>query len=177
MGLRAIAAILLILGIALGVMVTFFGVERRRGDQIKRPHPALNLPAIAAAAASWGLIASILTRAGVRTGWTLLAASIGAALAWIGMGALLAKWALRAPLEDPHELAEMLQGHVAVVTEGIGEGDGYGRITYQLQEQTHVVRARSLDGQPISEGTEVVIERIDGDVAYVEPWSLVEKRI
>jgi hypothetical protein len=35
----------------------------------------------------------------------------------------------------------------------------------------------SLDGQPIREGTDVVIERLDGNVAYVEPWSLVERRL
>jgi membrane protein implicated in regulation of membrane protease activity len=173
--LRVTAAGFLILGIALGVLATFFGVERQRGEQIKRPHPALNVPALAAALTAWGLVGYSLERFGVRPIWAAVAATVAAALAWIGMGALLAKWALRAPLEDPHEMAEMLQGHVAMVTSGI-DGDS-GAITYQLKGRTHVVRARSIDGSPILEGTDVVIERIDDDVAYVEPWSLVEKRI
>lgn len=173
--LRVISALLLIAGIALGVMVTFFGVERRRGREIRRPHPAINLPAVAAAMTVWGAVGYLLTRGGVDLLWTIVIASTAAAAAWVGIGALLAKWALRAPLEDPHEMAEAIQGHVAVVTEGIGEQPG--RITYRLHGETHVVAALSHDGQPIQEGTDVVIERLDGEVAYVEPWSLVERRL
>jgi hypothetical protein len=39
------------------------------------------------------------------------------------------------------------------------------------------VRARSVDGAPVAVGDEVVIERIENDVAYVESWSVVEGRI
>ena len=175
MTVTVIAAALLIVGMALGILVTFFGIERRRGDEVRRPHPAISLPSLAAAMTAWGLLGYLLARAGVATRWTVAVASGSAVLAWFGMSALLAKWALKAPLHDPHEMAEMLQGHVALVTAGIGEEPG--TITYQLQGRTHVVRARSLDGRPVREGTEVVIERIEDDVAYVEPWSLVEKRL
>lgn len=173
--LRVIAALLLIAGIALGVIVTFFGVERRRGHEIRRPHPAINLPAVAAAMTAWGAVGYLLARGGIGMLWTIVIASAAAAAAWVGIGALLAMWALRAPLEDPHEIAETIQGHVAVVTSGIGAVPG--RITYHLHGETHVVPAVSVDGQPIEEGTDVVIERIDGNVAYVEPWSLVERRL
>lgn len=172
---RVIAAVLLIGGIALGVIVTFFGVERRRGVEIRRPHPAINLPAVATAMTAWGAVAYLLVRAGAGMLWTIVAGSVAAAVAWVGMGALLAMWALRAPLEDPHEIAEEIQGHVAVVTSGIGKEPG--TITYHLHGKTRVVPALSLDGQPVPEGTDVVIERLDGNLAYVEPWSLVEKRL
>jgi hypothetical protein len=172
---RVIGALLLIGGIALGVIVTFFGVERRRGKEIRRPHPAINLPAVAAAMTAWGAVGYSLARGGVGLVWTIVIASAAAAAAWVGMGALLAKWALRAPLVDPHEIAEAIQGHVAVVTSAIG--DEPGRISYHLHGETHVVPARSLDGQPITEGTDVVIERIEGNLAWVEPWSLVERRL
>jgi len=173
--LRVITALLLMGGIALGVTVTFFGVERRRGREIRRPHPAINLPAVAAAMTAWGAAGYLLTTGGVGLLWTIVIASAAAAAAWVGIGTLLATWALRAPLDDPHDMAEAIQGHVAVVTSGIGEQPG--RITYRLHGETHVVTAVSLDGQPISEGTDVVIERLDGNVAYVEPWSLVERRL
>jgi membrane protein implicated in regulation of membrane protease activity len=39
------------------------------------------------------------------------------------------------------------------------------------------LRARSLDDASVDEGTEVVIERIEGDLAYVEPWVQVEERL
>jgi hypothetical protein len=35
----------------------------------------------------------------------------------------------------------------------------------------------SLTGDSIDRGTEVVIERIEGETAYVEPWSAVERRL
>jgi membrane protein implicated in regulation of membrane protease activity len=175
MMLRVFAALLLISGLALGVLVTFFGVERRKGRVIRRPHPALNLPAIAAAMTAWGAVAYGTSRAGAAPLWSIVSAFVAAALAWVSMGALLAKWALRAPLEDPHEMAEMLQGHVAVVTSPIAKNPG--SIAYQLQGQSFVSPARSVDGRAIEAGTDVVIERIDGDMAYVEPWSLVEQRL
>lgn len=175
LAVRVVAAVLLILGLALGVLVTFFGVERRRGREIRRPHPAINLPAIAASWTAWGAVAYPLARTGIGIAWTIVLASVAAALAWIGIGALLAKWALRAPIQDPHEMAELLQGHVAIVTKRIGEQPG--AITYQLHGESHVVTAKSIDGDPISEGTDVVIDRIEGSTAYVEPWSLVEPRL
>ncbi len=173
--LRVIAALLLIAGIAIGVMVSFFGVERRRGKEIRRPHPAINLPAVAAAMTAWGAVGYLLAGGGLGLLWTILVASTAAVAAWVGIGALLAMWALRAPLEDPHEIAEAIQGHVAVVTSGIGGEPG--RITYHLHGETYVMSALSLDGQPIEAGTDVVIERIEGNVAWVEPWSLVERRL
>jgi hypothetical protein len=39
------------------------------------------------------------------------------------------------------------------------------------------VRARGLDGSVADRGVEVVIERIEENVAYVEPWVEVEKRL
>jgi hypothetical protein len=173
--IQALAALLLVGGIGLGVLVTFFGVERRKGREIRRPHPAINLPAVAAAMTAWGAVGYLLARSEMRLVWTIVIASAAAAAAWVGIGTLLAMWALRAPLEDPHEITEAIQGHVAVVTSGIGAEPG--RITYHLHGETHVVPALSVDGQSIPEGTDVVIERIEENVAYVEPWSLVERRL
>jgi hypothetical protein len=40
-----------------------------------------------------------------------------------------------------------------------------------------VVRARGLDERALAIGTDVVIERIEDDLAYVEAWAEVEKRL
>jgi membrane protein implicated in regulation of membrane protease activity len=175
MMIQAIAVMLLITGLGVGVKVAFFGVERRRGGEIRRPHAAINLPAAAAAMVAWGAVGYALSRGGVRLSLTILFASVASALAWVGMGTLLAMWALRAPLHDPHELAEILQGHVAVVLSTIGTVPG--TISYQLHGESHVVSARSIGGEPIEAGTDVVIDRIEDGVAYVEPWALVEQRL
>jgi hypothetical protein len=52
-----------------------------------------------------------------------------------------------------------------------------GRISFETAGERRVLRARSLDEGAVGEGTEVVIERIEGDLAFVEPWVQVEQRL
>lgn len=55
--------------------------------------------------------------------------------------------------------------------------DVEGEVAFEVGAEHRRVRARSLDAATIAAGTEVVIERIDDDVAYVEAWDEVEKRL
>jgi hypothetical protein len=57
------------------------------------------------------------------------------------------------------------------------EGANEGEVAFEVGDQRRVVRARSVDDVTMSAGTEVVIERIEDDVAFVEPWLEVEKRL
>jgi len=70
----------------------------------------------------------------------------------------------------------LLQGHVARVVTSIAAGHE-GRISFDYGSERRTLRARSLDDVAVDEGTEVVIERIEGDLAYVEPWLQVEQRL
>jgi hypothetical protein len=70
----------------------------------------------------------------------------------------------------------VLQGHIATVTAPIGVGIE-GEIEYVVEGARHTARARGLDGSTAEQGIEVVIERIEDGVAYVEPWVEVEKRL
>jgi hypothetical protein len=40
-----------------------------------------------------------------------------------------------------------------------------------------VLRAYSLEGAELSPGMDVVIERVEDGVAYIEAWSVVERRL
>ncbi len=71
---------------------------------------------------------------------------------------------------------EVLTGHVARVTAAISAAAA-GAVAYTLEGKQHVVAAMSLDGTPIQAGVEVVIERIENDLAFVERWEVVEGRI
>ena len=52
-----------------------------------------------------------------------------------------------------------------------------GEVAVEINGEVHTAEAVSLEGDPIAAGTEVVIERIEGEVAFVEPWEVVERRI
>ena len=80
------------------------------------------------------------------------------------------------PEHDPDDPRFVLQGHVAVVTSAIAAG-GEGLIAYGDEVGPQSLRARSIDGAPIGAGVEVCIERVEDDVAFVEPWALVEARL
>lgn len=166
-----------IAGLVLAVFAMLRGVEKRTGDEIKRPTAGVNLPVFGMALIAFGAVGHMLTRYGSFTlSMRLLAAGIAGVVAYGGMTLLLAKWALRAPLEDPHELQELILGHIALVVQPIGERTP-GRIEYTLNGHHHSVEAMSLTGLPIAAGTEVVIDRQDGEVAHVEPWASVEPRL
>lgn len=166
-----------IAGLVLAVFAMLRGVEKRSGDEIKRPLAGVNLPVFGMALIAFGAVGYLISRySGLGFPARLLIAAASGGAAYAGMTLLLAKWALRAPLEDPHELQELIQGHIAVVVQAIGATTS-GRIEYTLNGHQHSVEARSLNGQPIPVGTEVVIDQQQGDVAQVEPWASVEPRL
>jgi membrane-bound ClpP family serine protease len=74
--------------------------------------------------------------------------------------------------DDP----EVITGLVAKVTSPIAP-PGAGAVTYTIQGTRHDVAARSVDGGPIQQGADVVIERLENGTAFVERWEVVEGRI
>ena len=52
-----------------------------------------------------------------------------------------------------------------------------GEIAFRSGADEQVVRARSVGEDTLERGADVVIERIEDDVAYVEAWHEVEKRL
>ena len=71
---------------------------------------------------------------------------------------------------------EVLSGHIARVTAAIS-AVAAGAVAYTLEGKNHVVAAMSIDGAPILAGAEVVIDRIENGLAFVERWEAVEGRI
>jgi membrane protein implicated in regulation of membrane protease activity len=100
-----------------------------------------------------GLILGIATAAGF----------IGGALMYI----FIIRFLYRATTPPLHERDYELAGHTATVTSTIYAG-GLGEITYILHGYRRAESARSLNGQPIPRGTEVVILQYEKGVAYVQ---------
>ena len=86
------------------------------------------------------------------------------------------------PEDDPRY---RFQGHVARVTSPIEGSAGAGRIVFEFDGRRYDLAARWSPEADLAGGrlasaavdSEVVIEYIDGDVAYVEPWAVVEQRL
>lgn len=178
-----------VVGLLVAVRVMFFGIERPA-----HPAPAATVPAtprirfsyaaLAAFALLFGVVGYLLVRGGAASGVAFAIAVIvgivGAFLA--GWGA--AAWARVLPEHDVEDPRYVLQGHPARVTAAIAP-DRDGEIVYEIGDERRTARARLVEDADAPEGgdssvavgTEVVIERIDDDVAYVEPWLQVEKRL
>ncbi|MFL5614289.1 MAG: NfeD family protein [Gemmatimonadaceae bacterium] len=166
-----------IAGLLAGVAIMLYGIERRPAPgTAPAPKTARHwLPLVGAFAACFGIAGYGLSRVLSALGALIAAVAIGAA-------ATLLTWWLVAKSEAmpvEHDIDDeryVLQGHVAEVVSAISPGSE-GLISFEYSNERRTLRARSLDDTPVSAGTEVVIERIEGDVAYVEPWLQVEQRL
>jgi hypothetical protein len=165
-------------GLLLAVRVMIFGVERARAD-----HPAgertfrLSPAVIAVIAVVFGVAGYVLDRPSV--GGSVRSAALAALLAVVS-GLATARWVRRwwtiTPEHEVEDVRYQLQGHLAQVTKPI-EIDQPGEVTFELAGEQKVLRARHFEQGALAAGTDVVIERIEDDVAYVEAWQEVEKRL
>ena len=165
-------------GLLVGVWIMIAGVERPRDA-----HPAgersfrLSPPVLAAMATLFGLVGYILARRQVGTVYSQLAISaIVAAVVGFITARLVRDWWKVTPEHETDDERYVLQGHVARLTKGVGNSAD-GEVSYVIGNTTHVLPARGIDATVLSAGSEVVIERIEDGIAYVESWAEVEKRL
>ena len=166
-----------IAGLVLAVIAMLHGVEHTRPNRSRAPSPFFNLPALAAFAIGFGAVGYPVASNTRLPGWgVLLIAAASGALAISAMITLLARWALRGATAnlaaDEHEI----QGQFAVVTRDITAVTP-GEIKYELLGREIRVPAKTLTAKPLSTGVDVVIDRIENGVAFVEEWAVVEQRI
>lgn len=163
-------------GLVLAVFAMLHGVEHARRNRSRAPSAFFNLPAIAAFAVGFGAVGYPLASRTTLPVWGILLIAIGGgALAISGMITLLARWALRGIRTSPGEVDE-IQGQLAIVSREISPV-GTGEISYeQLGRQIHIA-ARTLSDKRVPVGADVVIDRIENGVAFVEDWATVEQRL
>jgi hypothetical protein len=92
------------------------------------------------------------------------------------MIALLARWALRKGLLPSHDELETIQGQLGIVTQEIASG-GIGAISYEYLGKRLQSPARAISNHLLEKGADVVIDRIEDGVAFVEEWAVVEQRL
>jgi hypothetical protein len=167
----------LIAGLLLGVRLMFFGAERRRLRERTELPLRRSEPAIVAFLTMFGVSGYLLTRHGTMGVGSGTAAALLLGVAWAGVVTRVAIATARVqPEHDPDDQRFVLQGHVALVTAAIPAG-GEGAIAVQEGSVSRSLRARTIDDSGVAAGQEVCIERVDDEVAFVEPWSAVEARL
>ena len=166
-----------LVGLLLGVRAMIVGVERpsRTGAT---PRTALTAPALASAATAFGLGGYVLYRHMDADAVVAVAiAAVLAGLSALGTIALIAKWAVPSAAAEPPDERYLLQGTPAVVTRAVA-ADLDGEVAYVAADGAQYASlARSFDGSALDVGEEVVIDRVEDGVAYVESWAVVEKRL
>lgn len=177
-------------GLLLAVYAMLYGVERPTSAGAHAPHEATgghdprteprplgNAQNAAAFLVLFGAAGYLLHRA--RPGETALAvagAVVAGAVGFVVSALLLRAWAVPGARRDVVDERYLMQGHPATVTRAI-PADGAGEITYEADGRRWAVPARAWDAQPLAEGAEVAIDRVEGGVAYVEAWTQVEARL
>ena len=182
--MRAVAVSAFLLGLLLGTGVMFFGVQRREGfDVLYHRKWPVALAAFLLAAGVTLYFNADPTPATIAM--VLVIGGVAAAGAW----ALVEKSATIGSSDPEDDPRYRFQGHVARVlspiVEASGAGAPLGKIAFEFDGTRYGFSARWAPEADLAGGTlatapvdtEVVIEYVDGDVAYVEPWAVVEKRI
>jgi hypothetical protein len=177
-----------IAGLLLMVGAMLWGVERkpdalspasRGGQQTVRAR--LTVPNLGAFLTLFGVTGYPLFRySGFGTLLTLILAALLGAGGVVGASLIIARWAVPGVAAEIVDERYLLQGQPARVTRVFGSprgGDRTYEIAYDDGGSERLTRAQSLDGTSLVDGSEVVIERIENGVAYVEAWSVVEKRL
>ena len=164
-------------GLLLAVRVMIFGVERPQEASSTGERSFRLSPAVASVfGVVFGVTGYLLTRGATAPVTAIVISLVLGVIASVVAARLVNKWWRTTPASDVDDERYVLQGHVARVTKAI-QADVEGEVEYEMGSRRHVLRARSFDAALLSVGTDVVIERIEGDVAYVEAWIEVEKRL
>jgi len=164
-------------GLIAAVRVMLYGVERQRPTGDSSPRSFSASPAVIASfAVVTGFVGYLLARSGVPVTWVWTVAFLAGASAAAVMVRLVRRWWTVVPEHDIDDERYVLQGSIARVVADIREG-GIGQIALEGDGTRGAIPARAIDERAMPAGTEVVIERIEGGVAFVEDWTQVEKRL
>ena len=165
-------------GLLLAVRIMIYGVERPReehpeGERSFRLSPAI----LVAFLIVFGIAGYIMTQRSAGTVATrlVIAAVLGGIFAALAARSVR-KWWTVTPEHDVDDPRYILQGILARVTKAIAPGVD-GEVAFTVGDDHRVLKARGVDDTPLAAESEVVIERIEDDVAYVESWAEVEKRL
>ncbi|MEO7361254.1 MAG: hypothetical protein ABI120_13060 [Gemmatimonadaceae bacterium] len=189
--MNALFLAVLLLGLVVGVRAMLLGTERLSGDvRLPAPHERtsehvteaepsalFNWASVAAFAFAFGLAGYLFTR---FTAWgavaLVMAAVVAGGAAMAVQSLLIARWAIPSARADHVDERYLLQGTIGRITQAV-PADGEGEMQYALDGVTYTLPAREIAGTSLAEDVEVVMDRVEAGVAWVEPWAQVEQRL
>jgi membrane protein implicated in regulation of membrane protease activity len=168
---------LFFLGLIAAVRVMLYGVERQRpvGDSSPRSF-SVSPAVIASVAVVTGMVGYLLAKLTLSPTMIWSVAAGAGVLAGAVTVRAVARWWQVVPEHDVDDERYVLQGSLGRIVAVIAER-GVGKVSLEGEPAEHAMPARAIDDQSVPVGTEVVIERIEDGVAYVEQWAEVEKRL
>lgn len=163
-------------GLLLAVRIMIRGVERPVASHASQERSFRLSPAVLSALGIvFGLTGYLLDAR--LSGVAVFSASVVlGGIAAVLAARLVTRWWAVVPVHNVDDERYVLQGHIARVTKSI-RPEVDGEVAFEVEGERHVLRARGLDHGSLDVETEVVIERIEDEVAFVEPWAEVEKRL
>jgi membrane protein implicated in regulation of membrane protease activity len=178
-----------VLGLLLAVRIMLYGVEKGggrgeggasatpRGSGAPDRHYRAWLPTLMVFSLVFGMVGYGVAHwsargASIAALWALIAGAVAAMISRRMVG----RWSTIVPEHDVDDPRYVLQGHPAQVVQSISP-TGVGEILFEIESEQRRLPARALDDVAVGVGTEVVIERIEDGIAYVEPWLQVEQRL
>lgn len=189
--MNALFLVVLLVGLVAGVRAMLLGTEHLpRGVKLPAPHERtsehvedaepsalFNWASVAAFAFAFGLAGYLFTR---FTGWSaparVIAAVIAGGAAMAVQSLLIARWAIPSARAEHVDERYLLQGTIGRISQEV-PANGEGKLQYTLDGVTYTVPAREVSGALLAQDVEVVMDRVEGGIAYVEPWAQVEQRL
>lgn len=189
--MNALFLTVLLLGLLAGVRAMLLGTESLPSNvQLPAPHERtsehvpdaepsalFNLASVAAFAFAFGLAGYLFTR---FTEWgavaCVVAAVVAGGAALTVQSLLIARWAIPSARADQVDERYLLQGTIGRITRSVPAA-GEGEMQYVLDGVTYTLPAREVAGAALATDVEVVMDRVESGVAFVEPWSQVEQRL
>ncbi|MEP6833708.1 MAG: hypothetical protein ABJB74_09945 [Gemmatimonas sp.] len=189
--MNALFLTVLLLGLIAGVRAMLLGTEHLpRGVELPAPHERtsehvtaaepsalFNWASAAAFAFAFGLAGYLFTRFSTfSVPVRVVAAVISGGAAITVQSLLIARWAIPSARADHVDERYLLQGTIGRISREV-PANGEGELQYTLDNVTYTLPARELTGALLALDVEVVMDRVEGGVAFVESWAQVEERL
>ena len=162
-------------GLALAVYTMLHGVTAAPTAGVVSRIGRISAPSVAAFAIVFGAVGYLVaSRTTLGYPLVLLFALLGGSATIPLSAPLLARVARKR--NEPFAPDSSIEGQLAKVVSAVSQ-ESPGEIVYQHDGREIRRRALNLLPGTLSVGSDVVIDRIDADIAYIEDWDSVEKRL